>query len=164
MSYLQPTTAESPQLTLPMAWLPASLGLLVICAESTPVMAGGNTSRWLLELCHALWGQTDGATFETTHLLLRKIGHFCGYGTLGLLFFRGWHSSLRRLWQGLPSSLRFAAASMAVLSTFIVACLDEWHQSFLPGRVSSPHDVAIDTAGAIAFLQVMMFVTARGSV
>ena len=31
---------------------------------------------------------------------------------------------------------------VALLSTLLLASWDEWHQSFLPGRTSTPRDVA----------------------
>jgi VanZ family protein len=52
---------------------------------------------------------------------------------------------------GTRSGLRGAAMALAVLSTFLVASADEWHQSFLMGRVSTPYDVLLDTTGAILF-------------
>lgn len=134
-----------------MAWLPAIFGLLVISIESTAVMRGANTGRWLLDLCNSVWGQADGPTVATANIMLRKTGHFAGYGTLGLLFRRGWYASLRRRWAGTSGGLRGAAAALAVSSTFLVASADEWHQQFLAGRVSSRYDVLLDTAGAILF-------------
>jgi VanZ family protein len=35
-----------------------------------------------------------------------------------------------------------------------VASLDEWHQSFLPNRTSSPWDVLLDCSGALAMLLI----------
>src|SRR5665213_2588721 len=142
--------------TLPMAWLPAVFGLVVISVESTALMRGANTGRWLADLCESVWGYTDGSTIATANLMLRKVGHFTGYGTLGLLFRRGWYASLRRRWQGTRSGLRAAAMALAVLSTFVVASLDEWHQAFLAGRVSSRYDVLLDTMGAILFNLAML--------
>lgn len=142
--------------TLPMAWLPAIFGLIVISIESTTLMRGANTGRWLADLCESVWGYSDGSTIATANLVLRKVGHFTGYGILGLLFRRGWYASLRRGWQGTRGGLRAAAMTLAVLSTFLVASLDEWHQSFLPGRVSNPYDVLLDTAGAILFNLAML--------
>jgi VanZ family protein len=144
-----------------MAWVPLFLGLTVISIESTALMSGANTSRWLLELCHGLWGQTDGATFAESHLFLRKLGHFSGYGILALMFRRGWYSSVRSFSLSSRSQLRLAAAGLAVASTSGVACIDEWHQSFLPSRTSSFHDVIIDTCGAILFNTVLLVVLAR---
>lgn len=142
--------------TLPMAWLPAVFGLVVISVESTALMRGANTGRWLTDLCESVWGYSDGSTIATANLVLRKVGHFTGYGTLGLLFRRGWYASLRRRWQGTRGGLRVAAMALAVLSTFLVASLDEWHQAFLAGRVSSRYDVLLDTTGAILFNLAML--------
>jgi len=146
--------------TLPMAWLPAMFGLMVICVESTAMMRGANTGRWLMDLCNSIWARADGSTVATANLVLRKIGHFTGYGILGLFFRRGWYASLRRRWMGTRSGLRGGAMSLAVLSTFLVASADEWHQSFLMGRVSSPYDVLLDTTGAILFNVVLLKILA----
>lgn len=147
--------------TIAMAWVPAFFGLTVIFFESTAVMSGANTSRWLLDLCHALWGQQDGASFQTSHLILRKLGHLCGYGALGLMFRRGWFRTAQAYLMWSRSQLRLVAAGLAVWSVFGVACMDEWHQSFLPGRTSSVYDVLIDTLGAALFNVILLMVLAR---
>lgn len=144
-----------------MAWLPVFFGLSVICLESTTTMSGANTSRWLLGVCHALWGQTDGPSFEEAHLILRKLGHFCGYGTLSLLFCRAWYLSLFGVWRGWLRRLRYEAAGLAVSCTFVIACMDEWHQRYLAGRTSSIYDVFIDTGGAMLFNVILLVVMAR---
>jgi VanZ family protein len=104
-----------------------------------------------MDLCDTIWGRADGSTVAMANLALRKVGHFTGYGILGLFFRRGWYASLRRRWMGTRSGLRGAAMALAVLSTFLVASADEWHQSVLPGRVSSPYDILLDTTGAVLF-------------
>lgn len=149
------------QPTIARAWVPALFGLTVIFIESTAMMSGENTSRWLLALCHALWGQSDGTSFEASHLILRKLGHLCGYGILGLMFRRGWYRTARSYLRWSRSQLRLVAAGLAVWSVFGVACMDEWHQSVLPGRVSSVYDVLIDTCGAALFNVVLLMVLAR---
>ena len=62
-------------------------------------------------------------------------------------------ASLRRGWW------RPAAGALAVLTTLVVASLDEWHQHFVPGRVGSVRDVLIDASGALVanliFLAIM---------
>jgi len=40
--------------------------------------------------------------------------------------------------------------TLAILVTVLYAIMDEIHQSFVPGRISSVFDVAIDSFGAIA--------------
>jgi VanZ family protein len=161
MNYWQSSTNDAQQPTLLMAWLPVFFGLTVIFFESTRTMSGANTGKWLLDLCHALWGQVDEAPVDVANHILRKSGHFCGYGTLALFFRRAWYISLRKSWEGSRSRLPFSAAALAVFCVFCVASADEIHQSFLPGRTSSIYDVMLDTAGAILFNYLFFVITAR---
>jgi VanZ family protein len=64
-------------------------------------------------------------------------------------------------WKGTRSGLRLEAAGLAVFCTFLVASLDEWHQSFLEWRTSSFHDVMIDTCGALVFTAMVILVMRR---
>ena len=73
-------------------------------------------------------------------LIGRKLVHFASYGLLCLL----WWRALR---ERLPST---AALAGAFLVAAAYGAIDEYHQSFVDGRVGSPIDVAIDTAGAAA--------------
>ncbi len=142
---------ETKRPTLLRAWLAVIAWLGLIVLESTEMMSAAHTGGWLLTLSHMLWGQTDTPGFETAHFLLRKSGHLCGYGILSVLFFRAWFLSLREVWRSTMRTLRSEAAKLAMTCTFLVACLDEWHQSSLPGRTSSFRDVLIDTFGAVLF-------------
>jgi hypothetical protein len=63
-------------------------------------------------------------------LLLRKLAHAAEYAVLGLLLFRALGRVAAAFWLG---------AAYAVT--------DEIHQAFVPGRVGSPVDFAIDAAG-----------------
>jgi hypothetical protein len=63
-------------------------------------------------------------------LVLRKLAHAGEFAVLGLLLVRALGRPLLAFWLG---------AAYAVT--------DELHQSFVPGRVGSPLDVAIDAAG-----------------
>ncbi len=44
----------------------------------------------------------------------------------------------------------------------LFAVADEWHQSFVAGRVSDPKDVLIDSIGVIAGLIIMRILCAIG--
>jgi hypothetical protein len=70
---------------------------------------------------------------------------------LGLLLRRAWHVSVQSYLRIVGNQLMFAAASLSVAFTFLFGCLDEWHQSMLPNRTSTFHDVMIDTCGALMF-------------
>jgi VanZ family protein len=159
MNHPQSSRHEAPEPTLVMAWLPAVIGVIVICVESTGTMSAANTGKWLLTVCHWLWGRTTTPSLETANFILRKLGHFCGYGTLALLFRRGWYYTF--LLKGPKSRLPVSASALAILCTFFVASLDEFHQSFLAGRSSRFQDVLLDTAGALVFHVILMVVIAR---
>jgi VanZ family protein len=45
-----------------------------------------------------------------------------------------------------------------VLCTLVIASLDEYHQSFIPSRTSSPIDVGIDLCGAMAAQLLLLLV------
>ena len=117
-------------------------------------MSAANTSQWLYPLWVQLFGPISPAHWAEVHHLIRKTGHFLGYGVVSLGFFYSWRKTLARVAVKHWNLLRRASA-LAVLCTLIVASLDEFHQSFLPSRTASPIDVGIDLCGAI-FAQLML--------
>jgi len=135
------------------AWLPVAVGISVIMLESTEMMGSDHTSHPLRWLWEAIFGPVGNARWELIHHLIRKSGHFFGYGALGLLWLRGW-------WMTLHRSRFLPDAALALLGTALVACCDEWHQSYLPNRTGSVWDVLLDCCGAIA-LQVAVYVYMR---
>ncbi len=128
------------------AWIALILWLIVIAIESTAYLSSQNTGRFLYPLLHFLFG-IDYTGFEPYHFVLRKAGHVFGYGLLSILLFRAWRETLPSA-SGLRWTLRWA--NIAVLGTFLVASLDEWHQSYLPMRTGAVHDVILDTCAGIA--------------
>jgi VanZ family protein len=146
-----------PVLNTVLDWVPAGLSVLMIALESTATMSSANTSRWLYLLWVRLFGTASPGTLEQIHHLIRKMGHFVGYGLVNLAFFYSWRQTLHRMavkhW-----NLWRRASVLAVLCTLVIASLDEYHQSFLPSRTSSPIDVGIDLCGAIAFQLVLLLI------
>jgi len=135
------------------AWLPVAVGIWIILIESTEMFGSDHTSgplRWLFE---SMFGPVTDSRWEVLHHLIRKSGHFLGYGFIGLAWLRAW-------WMTLPRSRFIHDAFLALLGTALVASADEWHQTFLPNRTGSPWDVLLDCCGAIT-LQVMVYVFMR---
>jgi VanZ family protein len=132
-------------------WIPVLIGLSIICCESTPAMGGNETGKWLSEIWPAILGKVDTNFIGTVNQALRKVGHFTGYGILGLFLLKAWHRSVRTYMKMMGGQLIFAGSALSVSFTFLVGSLDEWHQKFMPGRVSSCRDVLIDTSGALLF-------------
>jgi VanZ family protein len=119
----------------------------MIALESTTTMSAANTSRFLYPLWVHLFGVPSPEHWEQIHHVIRKTGHFVGYGLVSLAFFYSWRQTLHRMavrhW-----SLWRRASVLAVLCTLLVASLDEYHQSFLPSRTSSPIDCLSDGSAA----------------
>jgi VanZ family protein len=142
------------------AWIPVFFGLAVICMESTNKMGAGQTAVWLHDLLH--WSGHRDSIVGLLNEVLRKGGHFIGYGLLGIYFTRAWFSVLRRRVVLSWSSLRIRAGMFGVASTLVVASADEIHQIFLPTRGASVRDVLLDTSGAIVLnLIFFAFLTMR---
>jgi len=129
-------------------WTPVVLAVAVICIESTNTFSARNTSSWLRPIVQRLYGVMADSTWETIHHLLRKTGHFTGYGTVCFTFLRAWLHTLDRRGPMTLLAWRLQSSILAIFSTAIVASCDEFHQSFLPDRTGTPVDVVLDTAGA----------------
>ena len=133
------------------AWLPVVFGICIIVAESTPTFGGEHTSAWLRPLFTRIFGIFSDDNWETVHHLIRKTGHFIGYGLLGLTFLRAWLLTFARRGSIPRHVWRMRSCFLSVCCTFAIACGDEVHQTFLPNRTGRFQDVIIDTTGAIVF-------------
>ena len=131
-------------------WMPVVLAVGVICVESTGTFSAQNTSSWLRPIFERVFGVFQDDNWNEFHHLLRKSGHFVGYGGVAFTFLRAWLHTLGRRGVGSLVSWRVEASVLAVFSTALVASGDEIHQTFLPGRTGTPVDVALDSAGACA--------------
>jgi VanZ family protein len=132
------------------AWLPVAVGVGVILLESTEMFGSNHTSGPLRRLWEFFFGTVSNEHWDMVHHLIRKCGHFLGYGVLGLAWLRAW-------WMTLPSLHFRERALLALLGTAIVASADEWHQTFLPNRTGSPWDVLLDCAGALTLQLAVYF-------
>jgi len=130
------------------AWWPVALGIAVICVESTGFMGADHTSEPLRAIWQLLFGHVSDAAWEPIHHIIRKCGHFFGYGFLGLTWLRAWRRTL-------PNVHRLAHATLALLGTSMIASADEFHQSFLSNRTSSVWDVLLDCTGALVLLFIV---------
>ena len=137
---------------LSVYWWPVLFGLAVICCESTATMGAAHTQFWLARVLVHLHARETVSDLATTNHILRKTGHFFGYGLLGLLFTRGWLSVVVRISRPMWAAARARAAAYGAFSVAIIASLDELHQSFLVGRTASGWDVLLDSCGALTLV------------
>jgi len=130
-------------------WLPVVIWLCIIATESTEGFSAAHTRGMLVHALDWLGYHLNDLQLDHFNHVLRKCGHFIGYATLSMLFWRAWQRSLRARFRENLSALRWRCTFLALLGTLITASLDEWHQSFIPSRTSTPVDVALDMTGAI---------------
>ncbi|HEV2117396.1 MAG TPA: VanZ family protein [Terriglobales bacterium] len=138
-------------------WTAAILWLILIAIESTPWLSSQNTGHVLYQMLVSVFGSINVSGVSVANAVLRKVGHVTGYGILSWLLFRAWRvtlGSFRDAAWALPWSV------IAFFMTAAVASLDEWHQTFLPSRTGTIHDVYLDSAAALA-VQVLLFAFLR---
>ena len=81
-------------------------------------------------------------TLMRLHHYIRKCAHFTEYFIFSLLILRALRAGRK--------DARLAWALVAVIIVAGYAALDEFHQSFVPGRTAAVGDVLIDTSGGTA--------------
>ena len=137
---------------LPAGWYAVIFGF----SGQTGAVSGELSDRLLYRLLEnwsamfrSLTEEGRTAVVEFLSYYERKGAHmFLYFVLLGLLLF-----SLRP-W--LTSAPKRAAAAMAVCA--VLAALDEFHQTFIPGRSGQPSDVLVDLMGAACFVLVWFLV------
>lgn len=123
-------------------WCPALLWAVVISLFSTGAFTSDNTSRIIVPLLHQIF---PNATLDTLFLVnhyIRKTGHVVEYFILSWLILRGIKG------ERTGTRLTWALATIGIVAAY--ASLDEFHQSFVPGRTPAVADVILDTTGAAA--------------
>lgn len=140
--------------TLWRRWLPALLWMLVIFGASTDLMSAEHTSRFIAPFLQWFDPNVSPATVLQVQFAVRKAAHLTEYAILAALLVRALRGEAARPTAGL------IACAIAVAAVWAV--LDEYHQSFVPSRTSSPIDVMIDTAGAVLGVAIYCWLVRSG--
>jgi VanZ family protein len=151
-------------------WWPVLVWLGVIRLESTDMASASNTSGLLYRVIAAVVPRVDESFVSQLDEILRKTGHFAGYGILSVLVFlalrntncdrlstllpRPWGIHWRDFW-------RWDWALLGMLVTVVTAAADEIHQSFLPSRTGQRQDVVLDSCGAAVLQAIIYFLSLR---
>ena len=152
-------TAPPPRRSFLRAWWPALIWIGIIAFESTDKLSSANTGVWLYKVVVRFFGHINLYDVLVWNMYLRKTGHVVGYGILSLLLLRGWRrtlatarATLGRAKVGLVTFGRVAV--LAWLGTAFIASMDEWHQSYIPSRTGTWHDVVLDSTAGLVFLSI----------
>lgn len=116
-------------------WLPALVWSAVLL-----LLSGGAGSSSITMAFLSWLVPPSNPSFDEVHAGMRKLIHLGAYGLLGYLDFRAVRGP-RRGWM-----LRWSAIAVALVA--LIASLDEWHQSYVPGRTGELRDVGLDLVGA----------------
>ncbi|WP_040207173.1 VanZ family protein [Neobacillus jeddahensis] len=137
------------------AWMVVALVwmIAIFCFTQLPYFTGENTSNAIHQVVvkehqtiHT--PSADRVDIGFLNLVVRKSTHVLVFGTLAFLLFQ----ALKRF--------RYAYF-LAWFGTFLYAITDEYHQSFMPGRVAAFQDVLFDSFGALLVLFVVFFIYRR---
>ena len=137
-------------------WWPALLWAIVISAFSTGAFTSDNTSRIIVPILKWFFPHASQETLFLVHHFIRKMGHLTEYFILSLLILRGIRAGKTGIHLG------WALAAVAIVGCY--AALDEFHQSFVPGRTAAVSDVLIDTVGGVAAQVVVALVMLFGDI
>jgi len=125
-------------------WLPPLLWMSLIFIGSADSGSVNRSSRIIGPLVHWLFPGMSEEGIGTCVLVVRKCAHLTEYGMCAILIWRALRQHTRH--DRRPWSWPTAGWAWAIV--FAYACTDEFHQSFVPGRGPSAHDVALDMLGA----------------
>jgi VanZ family protein len=129
--------------------MPAIGWMLLIFIGSTDVLSAQQTSRFLIPFLHWLYPQMSIVTILAIHIGLRKLGHVIEYAILAALLWRAVRGTL-------TSTKAVAIAGLVFFASVLFAASDEFHQSFVPSRTPSVHDVMIDACGVVIALALCL--------
>ena len=135
------------------------IALLATVACMTAIFLFSSQDTWksndisgglLQSVFRRFFGGLPEDRFEAANWILRKCTHFgiyAGMTACAALCLSTFSGRLR--WK----------FGLTVFISFLYAVLDEWHQTFVPGRTGSLRDVIIDTCGAALGAAVVFFIT-----
>jgi VanZ family protein len=122
-------------------WWPAILWALLISAFSTAVFTSDNTGQVIIPILRYFLSHASPETLNFLHHIIRKSAHLTEYFIFSMLILRGIRAGQKGL------HLRWVLVTILIVACY--ASLDEYHQSFVPGRTAAVGDVLIDTTGGI---------------
>lgn len=122
----------------------------IFCATQLPYFTAANSSKVIHKVVEKEHNaiktpNADNNDINNLNLIVRKTTHVIVFGILSLLLFKTLE----------PYRYSFL---LAWLFTILYVITDEYHQSFMPGRVATYRDVFFETFGALLVLILILLV------
>lgn len=121
-------------------WAPVALWASVIWLFSTETFSGSGTGGPVSRILLLFLPDASAATLDSLHQLIRKLAHVTEFAILALLLGRA-VLRVERTWPELAARVVPAAVAWAAI--------DEFHQTFVPGRAGALSDVLLDSLGVL---------------
>jgi len=125
-----------------LLWVVTAAWAGTISVLSTGAYSSSVTGWLLGQILLLLHIHLNPHTFATIHFLIRKLAHCTEFAVFGLLLYHSFEPRHPERWD-----IRGAFAALIIAGLF--SLVDEYHQSFVPGRTASLADCGLDTAGAL---------------
>ena len=133
-----------------IAYAPLVFWTLVVLGFSTGQGSMSETSLVIVPVLKYLFPSASEATIALYHGYIRKCAHFTEYSILAFFAWRAFtyfgSSFLRKL-------------AAPIIFVALIACLDEFNQSFSASRTSSVWDVLLDISGGTFTIFFLFFLT-----
>lgn len=127
--------------------------MTVIFTASTDHFSAEQTSKIIEPFLRWLLPHGSQALIGYLHFLIRKGAHLTEYAILAVLLARAVERSEE-------SRARWKNVAIALIIAVVYASGDEFHQTFVPSRTASVHDVLIDSCGALIGLLISWGISA----
>lgn len=123
------------------------MGVIFFMSEQDGTHSSGQ-SNFIAEILKNIGFDITAVLGDSGTFIIRKLGHLTEYFILAILFFRVFVLKFKM----------YTVRVISIITTFIYACSDEFHQSFIVGRTASFRDVLIDTFGGILAMLLLYLI------
>lgn len=124
--------------------VPIALMLLIFNFSHQPGGESGALSRLITYILKGVGIDFFAVFGSKASFMVRKLAHFTEYGVLCITIAQAFALRLewrKALWWGMALAILYAST-------------DEFHQTFIPGRVGTWSDVLVDGSGAVCYALV----------
>jgi VanZ family protein len=115
-----------------IAWM-----VLIFWFSSMPALVSDEKSHFVIYVFNLLGLNLNSVFGGLANFVVRKCAHFSEYFIFYLFLYNLYKENFPKK----------KALFLSLLSVFLYACTDEFHQLFVPGREARVRDVLIDTSG-----------------
>ena len=128
----------------------------MIFYASTGTFSAAHTSRFIEPFLRWITrGRISETAIQNVHFFIRKCCHVGEYAILAILTRNAFQKTVYLGTDPTNRSGEWSVSGYAFVVATIYAAGDEFHQSFVPSRGASVHDVMIDALGALIGLALV---------